>query len=130
MPTYEYECEKCTYHFELKSRFDEHLENPCCPVCKGKVRQLYSPAGLLFKGSGFFITDSRPAEEGKTDKVEGMKKEEGKAGKVEGVKKEDNKGDKVGDVRKEENKAKKVEGMKKEEGKSDKVQSSKKEGRK
>ena len=43
MPIYEYECEKCTYRFELKSRFDEHVENPCCPICQGKVRQLYSP---------------------------------------------------------------------------------------
>jgi putative FmdB family regulatory protein len=130
MPTYEYECEKCTYRFELKSRFDEHIENPCCPICKGKVRQLYSPAGLLFKGSGFYVTDSRPSEEGKTDKVGGVKKEEEKPGKVEGLKKEDNRTDKVEDGRKEENKAKKADVIKKGEGKADKVQRSKKEERK
>ena len=114
MPTYEYQCEKCTYRFELKSCFDEHGENPCCPICKGKVRQLYSPTGLLFKGSGFYITDSRPSEEGKTDIVEGIKKEEGKAVQVEGVKKEAGKADKVEGDRKEESKASKLDSGKKE----------------
>jgi len=100
MPVYEYECEKCAYRFELKSRFNEHIENPCCPICQGKVRQLYSPAGLLFKGSGFYITESRsnnnlPPEEGKTDKVDNVKKGEGKADKADVGTKEVDKADKV-----------------------------------
>ena len=67
MPTYEYECEKCQHHFEKsQSIVDGPLRT--CPqdLCrlkkwgKGKVRRLVSAgAGLIFKGSGFYITDYR-----------------------------------------------------------------------
>ncbi len=125
MPIYEYECEKCACRFELKRRFSEDAGSPCCPQCQGKVRQLFSPSAILFKGSGFYVTDSRndrnrPSE---ADKVEGEKKEEGKADKVEGGKKEEGKTDKAEGSKKEEGKTDKVEGSKKEEGKADKVQS-------
>ena len=59
MPTYEYECEKCGHHFEV---FQSMKEAPkkACPQCKGRVRRLISGgAGLIFKGSGFYITDYR-----------------------------------------------------------------------
>ena len=109
MPIYEYECEKCACRFELKRRFDEDAGSPCCPRCRGKVRRLFSPSVILFKGSGFYVTDSRsnrnrPSEEGKTDKVEGGKKEEGKTDKVEGSKKEEGKTDKVEGSKKSESK--------------------------
>ncbi len=109
MPIYEYECEKCAYRFELKRRFDEDAGSPCCPRCRGKVRRLFSPSVILFKGSGFYVTDSRnnrnhPSEEGKTDKIEGREKEEGKADKVEGGKKEGGKADKVEGAKKSESK--------------------------
>jgi len=109
MPIYEYECEKCACRFELKRRFDEDAGSPCCPRCRGKVRRLFSPSVILFKGSGFYVTDSRsnlhrPPEEGKTDKVEGGEKEEGKADKVEGGKKEEGKTDKVEGGKKSESK--------------------------
>jgi putative FmdB family regulatory protein len=109
MPIYEYECEKCGRRFELKRRFDEDAGSPCCPQCRGKVRRLFSPSVILFKGSGFYVTDSRsnrnrPSEEGKNDKVEGGKKEEGKADKVEGGKKEEGKADKVQSGKKSESK--------------------------
>ena len=96
MPIYEYECEKCAYRFELKRRFDEDAGSPCCPRCQGKVRGLFSPPLILFKGSGFYVTDSRnndnsPSEEGKADKVDGGKKKEGKADKVDGGKKKEGK---------------------------------------
>ena len=128
MPIYEYECEKCACRFELKRRFDEDAGSPCCPRCRGKGRRLFSPSLILFKGSGFYITDSRsahnrPSEEGKADKVEGGKKEESKADKVQGGKKEKGRVDKVEGGKKEEGK---VEGGRKEEGKADKVQSGKK----
>ena len=119
MPIYEYECEICACRFELKRRFDEDEGNLCCPQCQGKVHQLFSAPAIIFKGSGFYVTDSRSdsersLEESKTDKVEGAKKEEVKADKVEGDKKE-------------EVKAEKIDGNKKENGKTDKVESSKKE---
>ncbi|MFC2011346.1 FmdB family zinc ribbon protein, partial [Chloroflexota bacterium] len=51
MPIYEYECEKCACRFELKRRFDEDEGDPCCPQCRGKVRRLFSPSAIIFKGS-------------------------------------------------------------------------------
>lgn len=59
MPTYEYECKKCGHEFE---RFQRMSEPPLkrCPKCKGAVRRkIGTGAGLLFKGSGFYITDYR-----------------------------------------------------------------------
>lgn len=59
MPTYEYGCQKCGHEFEqFQSIKDEPLKR--CPKCKGKVaRKIGTGAGLLFKGSGFYITDYR-----------------------------------------------------------------------
>lgn len=57
MPTYDYECEKCGHVFET---FQSMAEKPLsvCPKCKGSVKRLIGPgAGLIFKGSGFYITD-------------------------------------------------------------------------
>lgn len=59
MPTYEYQCLKCKHRFE---EFHGISERPKlkCPKCKGRVERLISGgAGLLFKGSGFYITDYR-----------------------------------------------------------------------
>ena len=68
MPTYEYECPKCGHHFEaFQSMKDEPLTK--CPKCgkKGVKRLVGGGAGLIFKGSGFYITDykktSAPASE-------------------------------------------------------------------
>ena len=110
MPIYEYECEKCSYRFELKKSFSEASGSPCCPRCQFKIRRIFSPSAILFKGSGFYVTDSRsdpnrPSEEGKADKVEGEIKEEGKADKVDGGVKDEATTDKVESGIKEESKA-------------------------
>ncbi len=57
MPTYEYRCDECGYVFEeFQSMNDEPLTT--CPKCKGSVQRLIGPgAGLIFKGSGFYLTD-------------------------------------------------------------------------
>jgi putative FmdB family regulatory protein len=61
MPTYEYECQKCGHHFEARqSMKDAHLTD--CPqeTCEGPVkRKIGLGSGLIFKGSGFYITDYR-----------------------------------------------------------------------
>ena len=131
MPIYEYEGEKCACRFELKRHFGEDAGSLCCPKCSGEVHQLFSPSAILFKGSGFYVTDSlnkldRQSEEGKVDKGEVGKKEEGKTDKVESGRKEEGRVDKGVVGKKEEGKTDKVEGGKKEEGKADKVQSGKK----
>ena len=57
MPTYEYECSKCEKNFEAFQNInDAPLKK--CPQCDGKVKRLISSgSGLIFKGSGFYITD-------------------------------------------------------------------------
>jgi putative FmdB family regulatory protein len=61
MPTYEYECAKCGKTFDFfQSMKDEHLKTCINKKCKGKVKRLLGTgAGLIFKGSGFYITDYR-----------------------------------------------------------------------
>lgn len=58
MPTYEYACTRCGTHVEVFQRFsDEPLSD--CGVCGGPLRKVFHPAGIVFKGSGFYATDSR-----------------------------------------------------------------------
>ena len=61
MPTYDYECQDCGHQFEAKqSMKDPHLTECPKPECKGKVkRKIGLGSGLIFKGSGFYITDYR-----------------------------------------------------------------------
>ena len=58
MPTYEYRCSECGNQFEIVQRIDEeHLT--VCERCGGRLRKVFHPAGIVFKGSGFYATDSR-----------------------------------------------------------------------
>jgi putative FmdB family regulatory protein len=60
VPTYEYSCTECGERLEAVQKFsDEPLT--MCPVCGGRLRKLFSPVGIVFKGSGFYRTDSRSA---------------------------------------------------------------------
>lgn len=57
MPTYEYACNACTHEFEaIQSFSDDSLKK--CPECTGEIRKIYSAVGVVFKGSGFYKTDS------------------------------------------------------------------------
>ncbi len=59
MPTYEYQCDDCGRSMEVFQRISERPKRKC-PSCGGRIRRLISGgAGLLFKGSGFYITDYR-----------------------------------------------------------------------
>lgn len=56
MPIYEYRCTECGHQFEVQQKFsDDPLQT--CPKCKGKLRKVFHPAGVIFKGSGFYTTD-------------------------------------------------------------------------
>ena len=57
MPTYEYACTKCGHQFEAFQSFSEDALTQC-PECKGEVQKVYSNVGVVFKGSGFYKTDS------------------------------------------------------------------------
>jgi putative FmdB family regulatory protein len=58
MPTYEYACTKCGQHVEVFQRISEPPLTTC-GVCGGPLRKVFHPAGIVFKGSGFYATDSR-----------------------------------------------------------------------
>jgi putative FmdB family regulatory protein len=61
MPTYEYACTACGQHLEVvQSMSDEPLRE--CGACGGNLRKVFSPIGIVFKGSGFYRTDSRSSE--------------------------------------------------------------------
>ena len=63
MPTYEYVCASCGNHFDTVQSFsDPPLER--CEICGGQLRRVFHPAGILFKGSGFYSTDNRRAGSG------------------------------------------------------------------
>ncbi len=70
MPIYEYECGLCQHHFERKQRFDEEPV-AICPECQGKACRVIHSTPVIFKGSGFYITDSRrssnPGDTGKKE---------------------------------------------------------------
>lgn len=58
MPLYEYECRQCGVRFERRQSVHEDPASEC-PDCGGAVRRVLFPVGIIFKGSGFYITDSR-----------------------------------------------------------------------
>jgi putative FmdB family regulatory protein len=60
MPIYTYECDKCGIRFDRRQKFSDPALTDC-PDCNGQVRRLIQPAGIVFKGNGWYITDSKRA---------------------------------------------------------------------
>ncbi|HEX6675567.1 MAG TPA: FmdB family zinc ribbon protein [Actinomycetes bacterium] len=58
MPTYEYACTECGQHVEVVQSMSA-APLTTCSVCGGRLRKVFSPIGIVFKGSGFYRTDSR-----------------------------------------------------------------------
>lgn len=58
MPTYQYACTECAHFFEQFQSFDEDSLT-VCPECEGRLRKVFNAVGVVFKGSGFYRTDSR-----------------------------------------------------------------------
>lgn len=61
MPTYEYQCKTCGHQFEQFQRYSDPVLTEC-PRCSGAIRRVIFPAGVIFKGSGWYITDSRKTD--------------------------------------------------------------------
>jgi putative FmdB family regulatory protein len=77
VPTYQYACTDCAERSEVVQKFtDEPLL--VCSTCGGRLRKVFSPVGIVFKGSGFYRTDSRAGA--KKDKVLNGSAEKGSAG--------------------------------------------------
>lgn len=73
MPLYDYQCRSCGKVAEVRHGFNETHEAPCAD-CGGEMRRVFSPAGIVFKGSGFYVTDSRKSSESSTSKSGGTGK--------------------------------------------------------
>jgi putative FmdB family regulatory protein len=61
VPTYQYACTECGHAFEQFQSFSDDALTEC-PECSGRLRKLYNAVGVVFKGSGFYRTDSRAPE--------------------------------------------------------------------
>lgn len=83
VPTYQYACTACDHRFEIFQAFSDSSLTTC-PECQGKLRKLFGSVGIVFKGSGFYRTDSRAngsgaSGDGRSDSSNG----ESKSGKSE-----------------------------------------------
>jgi putative FmdB family regulatory protein len=63
VPTYQYSCTECGHFFEAVQSFSEDSLT-VCPECSGRLRKVYNAVGVVFKGSGFYRTDSRASTGG------------------------------------------------------------------
>jgi len=67
VPIYEYQCTQCGAVTDIKHGFKE-TTNEACASCGGALKRLFNPAGIVFKGSGFYVTDSRKSESSESSK--------------------------------------------------------------
>jgi putative FmdB family regulatory protein len=63
MPLYDYRCAQCGAVTEIRHGFNDSHSDPC-EKCGGTMSRVFNPAPIVFKGSGFYVTDSRPASGG------------------------------------------------------------------
>jgi putative FmdB family regulatory protein len=92
MPIYDYRCDHCGHVFSAVQSFkDESLEK--CPNCGKKPRRLISMPAIVFKGSGWYKTDSRPAEKSSADGASGSDKKSDTKAPAKGDSKADTKAD-------------------------------------
>jgi putative FmdB family regulatory protein len=61
MPTYQYRCSDCGQDLEVVQKFTDSALTTC-PSCEGQLRKVYNAVGVVFKGSGFYSTDSRSSK--------------------------------------------------------------------
>jgi putative FmdB family regulatory protein len=61
VPTYQYACTECDHAFEQVQSFTDDALT-VCPQCQGRLRKVFNAVGVVFKGSGFYRTDSRAGE--------------------------------------------------------------------
>jgi putative FmdB family regulatory protein len=82
VPTYQYACTTCGEQVEAVQRFDDEPLS-VCSACGGSLRKVFSPVGIVFKGSGFYRTDSRKAAKAEDSGAKAAKSN-GSSGSAEG----------------------------------------------
>jgi putative FmdB family regulatory protein len=71
MPTYGYRCGSCGHEFEIRQRITEE-PLVTCPKCGGKLAKMLYPAGIIFKGSGYYTTDYKGSGDGSAGSSNGV----------------------------------------------------------
>lgn len=90
MPTYQYACTECGHAFEQVQSFsDDSLT--VCPECQGRLRKVFNAVGVVFKGSGFYRTDSRGSSSSSSSEGKGESSGGGSAAKSESGSKSESK---------------------------------------
>ncbi len=77
MALFEYQCKKCGVRFERLQRKGGPMVKQC-PECGGPVRRLFQPPGIIFKGSGFYVTDNRRSSTDQTSETKSEPSEQRK----------------------------------------------------
>lgn len=73
MPTYQYRCTSCGRDLEVVQKFTDPALTEC-PTCQGELRKVFNAVGVVFKGSGFYRTDSRSDPKGGSEKKSSTEK--------------------------------------------------------
>ena len=68
MPIYDYKCERCDACFEVRQSYDDK-PRAICHLCGGEARRVFTPVPIVFKGSGFYVTDHRAGNSNISSKV-------------------------------------------------------------
>ncbi len=79
MPIYEYQCATCGAITDIKHGFKETATEPCGKCGSRDLKRVFNPASIVFKGSGFYVTDSRKASEPAKTEVKSEPKPETKS---------------------------------------------------
>ncbi|MCB9007377.1 MAG: FmdB family transcriptional regulator [Ardenticatenaceae bacterium] len=90
MPTYTYRCNNCEYQFDVRQRMaDDPLTD--CPECETEnaLRKVLNSVGIVFKGSGFYVTDSRGKKSAAAPSTNGKSSENGATAKTDSGTKEE-----------------------------------------
>jgi putative FmdB family regulatory protein len=72
MPIYDYKCERCDACFEVRQSYDDK-PRAICHLCGGEARRIFTPVPIVFKGSGFYVTDHRAENSNIRAKKDGEK---------------------------------------------------------
>jgi putative FmdB family regulatory protein len=98
MPIYDYRCDHCGHVFSAVQSFNDQALDKC-PSCGKKPRRLLSMPAIVFKGSGWYKTDSRPAEKSSGDGASGTDKKSETKSEPKGDSKSDTKAETKGDTK-------------------------------
>jgi putative FmdB family regulatory protein len=82
VPIYGYRCSNCGHQFETLQSFSAERKT-VCPKCQGKLTRLFYPAGVIFKGSGFYSTDYKGSEKSESSNGSGSASESSSESKSE-----------------------------------------------